>query len=76
MIVEFFLIVSDYLLLSSRDELELGDTMYFSVYLLCTSKPAFVVFWVFWVHVESITCLFSEPSGRSMPSLATATHAF
>lgn len=41
-----------------------------AVYLVCTSKPAFVVFWAFWVNVESITYLFSEPSGGSIPSLA------
>jgi hypothetical protein len=41
------------------------------VYLLCTAKLAFVVFWAFWVFVESITYLFSEPSGGSIPSLAT-----
>ena len=49
-------------------EMRLGGC---AVYLLCTAKPAFVVFWDFWDFVESITCVFSEAGHGSIPSLAT-----
>src|SRR5260370_11856727 len=42
-----------------------------AVYLLCTPKTAFVVFWDFWDFVESITCVFSDAGPGSIPSLAT-----